>query len=306
MRRQATDAGEAAGPNGAEQAARAELARRQEELETELAASKAALLAAEAAQATTSFNSAPGGTAAEYEAGLRVAAEKVGRMQTDLLEAGDTVRRHEAQSEMLLGQLREAEGARAREAEELQRTQLLLRAEQAKLEAQRSLLEEAGPSLRSADELRHLRARLAERDAVVESHSSALREERKRSLWLQRSLDDAQAGGAQGHAMTRSRKKVSVIEDLEAGGAPSPVEDASLALGLGSSPPDAATLDDIGLGEVQVLRKVDRGLRHITVLMAWRSDLRLLGYGLWLFCHVVYALTVLFRVFISSHRCLLF
>jgi len=49
-----------------------------------------------------------------------------------------------------------------------------------------------------------------------------------------------------------------------------------------------SSLEDLGLGDLQSLHFVDRALQGLAALMAWRADLRLGVFGIWLFCHALY------------------
>jgi len=123
------------------------------------------------------------------------------------------------------------------------------------------------------DELSRLRAALAERGAALASHASALREERLRSMQLQRTLDEE----LQAHNGATKALSPIMPEELARFG----------VVGLAD------------LGEAKALHSVDRALQCLAMLMAWRSDVRLAVFGLWLICHFLYMANLLYEHFVK-------
>jgi len=54
------------------------------------------------------------------------------------------------------------------------------------------------------------------------------------------------------------------------------------------------TLTELGLGDLQTLHCIDRALQGLAVLMAWRSDLRMAVFGVWLLCHIIYMANIFY------------
>jgi len=182
-------------------------------------------------------------------------------------------------------------------------------------EAQAEAAKAAGDNgaVNTKEELRQLRATLTAKTAALATQASALQEERRRSLDLQKALDAAKASPEK--AMQHVAKVAQSQEQLvklqrsiderslpkpRSTGAPSTVpEAAALAifgdLELGRS---GTTLAELGLGEFQSAHKLDMALQHVAVLMAWRSDVRMAIFGLWALCHLMYMASIFYTHFV--------
>merc|ERR1711920_689074 len=145
------------------------------------------------------------------------------------------------------------------------------------------------------------------RDGIA---TQQLREERQRCLELQCALDEAKATQAQAAQQVaklqqseenflRAQRNTEELntQKSRANATPATVpEAAALAifgdLELGRS---GTTLTELGLGDLQSLHCADRALQSLAVLMAWRSDLRMAVFGMWLLCHLVYVVNIFYE-----------
>merc|ERR1719215_655082 len=58
------------------------------------------------------------------------------------------------------------------------------------------------------------------------------------------------------------------------------------------------TLTDLGLGDIVVLSPVDRFLQLLSALMTVRADARLAVSGLWILCHLIYVIYLVYAHFV--------
>jgi len=138
-------------------------------------------------------------------------------------------------------------------------------------------------------------------EEALRSNSAALQKEQQRSRQLQAELQEARASHTRAahQAAKLHQAEIELVQlqsassDKAEGGnrtRPSSVpEAAALAifgdLEMGNA---GSTLADLGLDGVQGLQQADRALQGFSVLLAWRSDLRLTFFGLWILCHSLY------------------
>lgn len=139
-------------------------------------------------------------------------------------------------------------------------------------------------------------------EEALRSNSAALQKEQQRSMRLQAELQEARASHARAaqQAAKLHKSEVELVQlqqsasgdkaEGSAGSRPSTVpEAAALAifgdLELGRA---GSTLSDLGLDGVQGLQQIDRTLQGFSVLLAWRSDIRLTFFGIWILCHSLY------------------
>merc|ERR1712136_553025 len=155
--------------------------------------------------------------------------------------------------------------------EELRRVQLDFKAYRERAAKERSKCQES--------DVVRLSELVAKKDFELQSHVSSLREEQRRCAELQRSLDakSAQVPGPE----SASVAALSLLGDAELGrphGLP--------AVGL--------SVTESSCSEAPMLQALDRGLQHLSVLMAWRSDLRLAIFGFWMLCHLIYMVNLVY------------
>mmetsp|Transcript_67964 Transcript_67964/g.176545 ORF Transcript_67964/g.176545 Transcript_67964/m.176545 type:complete len:184 (+) Transcript_67964:2-553(+) len=155
----------------------------------------------------------------------------------------------------------------------------------------------------------------------LEAETAALKEERRLRAELASELEGAKVAQAQA-AQQMARLRQSEEEFLEVklasqemqvlratGGRPLPPrrpgdgptsvpEAAAMAifgdLELGRS---GVALGELGLGEMPWMQSADKALQSVAVLMAWRADIRLAIFGVWLLCHTLYMLGVFYTRF---------
>uniref|UniRef100_A0A7S2QD29 Uncharacterized protein n=1 Tax=Zooxanthella nutricula TaxID=1333877 RepID=A0A7S2QD29_9DINO len=182
--------------------------------------------------------------------------------------------------------------ARAAVAQELARAEAALTSEKEKLgRLKREAIELATAHDAAVEELSQERKRRVELSAELEEARTARDQAAQQAAKLQQSqeqyLEVQKGAGASGGLKF-------------AAGAPATVPEAAAQaifgdLEMGRS---GVTLGELGLGDLQGLHCLDRALQGIAVLMAWRSDMRLAVFGLWLLCHLIYMLNMVYsRVF---------
>ena len=54
------------------------------------------------------------------------------------------------------------------------------------------------------------------------------------------------------------------------------------------------SLHDLGLGDIAFLTDADKFMQLVSALMAVRADARLTVFGLWLLCHMIYVLYLIY------------
>jgi len=147
-------------------------------------------------------------------------------------------------------------------------------------------------------------------EEALQSNTTALQQEQHRSRQLQAQLQEARASHARAaqQAAKLHQAEVELVQlqksasgDKAEGGdraRPSSVSEAAalamfgdLELGRAGS-----TLADLGLDRVQGLQQVDNALQGFSVLLAWRSDIRLTFSGVWILCHSLY----IFHIFMPG------
>merc|ERR1711933_649152 len=139
-------------------------------------------------------------------------------------------------------------------------------------------------------------------EEALRSSTAALQQEQHRSEQLQAQLQEARASHARAaqQAAKLHQAEVELVQlqtsargDKAEGGdhtRPSSVSEAAalaifgdLELGRAGS-----TLADLGLDGVRGLQQADKVLEGFSVLLAWRSDIRLTFFGIWILCHGLY------------------
>jgi len=139
-------------------------------------------------------------------------------------------------------------------------------------------------------------------EETLRSSTAALQQEQHRSEQLQAQLQEARASHARAaqQAAKLHQAEVELVQlqksargDKAEGGdhtRPSSVSEAAalaifgdLELGRAGS-----TLADLGLDGVRGLQQADNALQGFSVLLAWRSDIRLTFFGIWILCHGLY------------------
>merc|ERR1712032_1108373 len=137
---------------------------------------------------------------------------------------------------------------------------------------------------------------------ALRSNSAALQKEQHRSRQLQAELQEVRTSHLRAAQQTAKLHQAEVelvqLQQSASGGTaegsghtrPSSVpEAAALAifgdLDMGRS---GSSLADLGLDGVQTLQQVDKALQGFSVLLAWRSDIRLTFFGIWILCHCMY------------------
>merc|ERR1719195_283816 len=149
-------------------------------------------------------------------------------------------------------------------------------------------------------------------EEALRSNSAALQREQHRSRQLQAELQEARASHARAaHQAAKLHQAEVELVQLQKSASGDPAEGGDRS--RPSSVPEAAalaifgdlevgragsTLADIGLDGVQGLQQADRVLQGFSVLLAWRSDIRLTFFGLWILCHCLYMVhTFIARLF---------
>jgi len=149
----------------------------------------------------------------------------------------------------------------------------------------------------SVEETSTLRKQLKTLSGIAQQGEEELRQLRHVSKLSAAALQ-LKAGSSGGLAVHREAAAASATtRDVD--GVPVTVQEAAAGalfgdLELGRT---GTTLAEIGLGQIEVLGVLDRSLQYLAVMMAWRADLRLGVFGLWILCHLLYMLSLLYHRF---------
>lgn len=188
--------------------------------------------------------------------------------------------------------------------EELRRVQLDFKAYRERAAKERSKCQES--------DVVRLSELVAKKDFELQSHVSSLREEQRRCAELQRSLDAKSAQAETTRKLAGSPpKEPSQLElrttcpdiDGHSRKVPGPESASVAALSLlGDAelgrphglPAVGLSVTESSCSEAPMLQALDRGLQHLSVLMAWRSDLRLAIFGFWMLCHLIYMVNLVY------------
>merc|ERR1712136_196783 len=177
--------------------------------------------------------------------------------------------------------------------EELRRVQLDFKAYRERAAKERSKCQES--------DVVRLSELVAKKDFELQSHVSSLREEQRRCAELQRSLD-AKSAQVQEPSQLELRTTCPDI-DGHSRKVPGPESTSVAALSLlGDAelgrphglPAVGLSVTESSCSEAPMLQALDRGLQHLSVLMAWRSDLRLAIFGFWMLCHLIYMVNLVY------------